>query len=283
MMKINRFFMVACTAIAGASCLIPSVTMASPEAAVASTAIATTSKVLPTKDDITVEPRFFSPNFDVKAHSDSIDYKGGDVSLKDDLDFSAKNSPELVLRFRNLSADWIHAESNGSTNLSGDLKVDNKTFLGGSNIHADSKLNYINLKVTNPLVSVPAVKTTWNYGLSIVNWKMNASGTVSATSGNSTVTQSASASESYTVPIPMVGVGAEASLGGGVSAYANISGLPLASYGHIYDFETGLKYSPTPCLSVDAGYRRIDINVHHGNDRGSFVMDGPWVGLAYTF
>jgi len=281
MVKTNKLSLAVCTAIAGASCLIPSVTMASPVTAVASAAVGTASNVI--LHDVTVEPRLFSPNFDVKAHSDSIDYNGGDVSLKDDLDFSADNAPELVLRYHNLSVDLIHSKSDGSTNLSGNFTVDNKKFVGGSKIHADSKLNYINLKVTNPLVSVPSVKTTWNYGLSVINWKMSANGTASVTSGNTTMTQSASASESYTIPIPMVGVGAEASLGGGVSAYANISGLPLASYGHIYDLETGLKYSPVPAFSLNAGYRRIDINVHHGNDRGSFVLDGPWVGLAYTF
>lgn len=65
--------------------------------------------------------------------------------------------------------------------------------------------------------------------------------------------------------------------------YANISGLPLASYGHFYDLETGLKYKPIPYFSLNAGYRRVDVHVHHGDDRGSFVLDGPWAGISYNF
>ena len=282
----NKKLMAAvCSAVAGAACFTPSVTMASPVAAVEAAAVVaeTASKVLPTSGDFSVEARAFSPSFDVKAHSDSIDYKGGDVSLKDDLGFSDKTAPELVFRYRNLSADWIHVSSSGDAKLQDDMKIDDKTFLKGSGISADSKLNYINVKVTNPLVSVPHLKTTWNYGLSVINWKMSADGTVAASYGGRTYSQSESASESYTVPVPLVGLGAEADLGGGASVYAKISGLPLASYGHVYDLETGVKYSPIPYLTLDAGYRRVDINVHHDDDRGSFVLSGPWAGLSYNF
>lgn len=282
----NKKLMAAvCSAVAGVACFTPSVTMASPVAAVEAAAVVaeTASKVLPTSGDFSVEARAFSPSFDVKAHSDSIDYKGGDVSLKDDLGFSDKTAPELVFRYRNLSADWIHVSSSGDAKLQDDMKIDDKTFLKGSGISADSKLNYINVKVTNPLVSVPHLKATWNYGLSVINWKMSADGTASASYGGRTYTHSESASESYTVPVPLVGLGAEADLGGGASVYAKISGLPLASYGHVYDLETGVKYSPIPYLTLDAGYRRVDINVHHDDDRGSFVLSGPWAGLSYNF
>lgn len=273
-----------CSAVVGASCFWPNVTMASPVPVAAATVAAeAVSNALPSSGDLSAEVRYFSPNLDARAHSDSINYKGGNINLKDDLDFSDKNAPELVLRYRNVSVDWIYATSDGSTKLDGDLKLDNKKFLNGSNIHADSKLNYVNVKVASPIIAAPHIKTTWNYGIAIINWKMSADGTDSETSGSSAAAHSASASESYTVPIPLVGVGAEAELGGGVSAYANISCLPLASYGHFYDLETGLKYKPIPYFSLSAGYRRVDINVHHGDDRGNFVLDGPWAGISYNF
>lgn len=228
--------------------------------------------------DVTVEARFFSPSFDTKVKSDSIKYNNGQVSLKDDLGLSDKNAPELILRYRNMSLDYIHLSNSGSAKLNDTLEVDNKTYQANGSIHTDSKINYLKFTVTNPVLHGPKTELNWNYGISMLNWKLSANGEVN---GPGSYTQSAS--ESYTVPIPMVGIGGKAEVANGLDVYATVSGLPLASYGHIYDFEAGLCYAPIENLAIKAGYRKLDIHVHHGDDDGTFSLGGPWAGLSYQF
>lgn len=268
-----------CSAITGATLVAPVTAMASPAIATA-VAVEAAKNILP---NVEVETRMFSPSFDTKVHSDSINYNGGDVSLKDDLGFDNKKGPEFIVRYRNMSLDWIHASSSGNATLKDDLKIDGKTFSKGSGINSDSDINYVKFTVNRPIMSTPLAGATWNYGIAALNWKLSANGEVTATATGQTATTAQSASEDYTVPIPMVGVGGAATLAPGLGVYANISGLPLASYGHIYDLETGLTYQPVPNLSVRAGYRKIDINVHKDDDRGNFRLAGPFVGFSYSF
>lgn len=94
-----------CSAIAGATIVSPVTAMASPAIATA-VAVEAAKNVLP---NVEVETRMFSPSFDTKVHSDSINYNGGDVSLKNDLGFDNKKGPEFIVRYRNMSLDWIHA------------------------------------------------------------------------------------------------------------------------------------------------------------------------------
>jgi len=165
--------------------------------------------------------------------------------------------------------------------LSDKLEIDNKTYDANinGNINSDSKINYLKFMVTNPVLHAPNAKVDWNYGVAGLNWKLSAIGEV-----NGPVSYTQSASESYTVPIPMVGVGGRVTVSPGLDVYATISGLPLASYGHIYDLETGVSYSPVSNLAVKAGYRKFGIDVPHGNDRGRrFTLGGPWFGLNYQF
>ena len=268
-----------CSAIAVAAVFTPVTAMASPAIATA-VAVEAAKNILP---NVEVETRMFSPSFDVSAHSDSIDYNGRCVSLKNDLGFEDKKGPEFIVRYKNMSLDWVHASSSGNAKLKDDLKLDNKTFSKGSGINSDSNLNYIKFTVTQPIMDTPAAGLSWNYGVAAVNWKMSADGSATMIQGGNTATVSQSASEDYTVPIPMIGLGGAVTVAPGLGAYATISGLPLASYGHIYDLETGITYRPIPSLSVRAGYRRVDINVHHDDDRGEFKLNGPFFGLAYNF
>ena len=65
--------------------------------------------------------------------------------------------------------------------------------------------------------------------------------------------------------------------------YTQFSGMYYATFGHIYDFESGLRYFPTKNFSITAGYRKIDANIHHKNDRGNFKLNGPFAGVRFDF
>ena len=223
------------------------------------------------------EARFFAPHMDAKVSSDSISYNNGKVGLKDTLGFDNDNAPEFIFRYGRFSADWIHVHGTGKATLNDTLKFDDKRLAG--RVKSTSNFDYIKLDMKNPIVSLPLVSFNWNYGLSVLHWKGEVKGNVVGTGLGTT------ASEEYWAPVPYLGLGAAVDLDPAktIKVYANLSGLPLGSYGHFYDLEAGLRYNPIDELVVTAGYRRIDIDGHHDNDKGKITLNGPFAGVAYTF
>lgn len=234
-------------------------------------------------NDWSVEARYFAPKLHAHVKSDSIDYNGGNVNVKDTLGLDDKKAPELILRYRRATLDWIHLKNSGDARLDGTLTVDDKRFAANSKVSSDSKFDYMKLTIKNPLVSTPAASVNWSYGITGIHMSVKVAGDATVSGAGQTATYHQSASESGTVPVPMLGIGAKCPLGNGLEVYGNIEGLPLASYGHIYDLEAGLRYRPVEYLSVNLGYRKIDINVHHDDDEANYSLTGPFFGLAYNF
>ena len=225
-------------------------------------------KVLP----ISIEARYFAPHFDAKVKSDRIRYNGGQVSLKDNLGFDNDKAPELIFRYKRFSADYIHVHGTGNTNLNNDtLRFEGVNFDG--RVHSQSDFHYLKLNVSNPIVSVLGSGVDWSYGLTGMYWK----GKVKGNEANTGL--SASKSKGYGAPIPTIGIGAHAALLPSLSVYANASGLPLGGYGHYYDLEAGLRYTPLEILGVTVGFRRIDVKLKHDDDSAKLKLNGPYAGL----
>ena len=228
----------------------------------------TAQKILP----VSIEARFYAPHFDAKVKSNSIRYNGGQVSLKDNLGFDNDNAPELIFRYKRFTADYIHVHGTGNANLnSGSLRFGGVDFDG--RVHSQSDLHYLKLNVSNPIVSVLGSGIDWSYGLTGVYWR----GKVKGNEVNTGLT--AHKSKEYGAPIPNIGIGAHAALLPSLSVYANISGLPLGGYGHYYDLEAGLRYSPLEILGITVGYRRVEVKLKHNDDSAKMTMNGPYAGL----
>lgn len=232
----------------------------------------TAQKILP----LSVEARFYSPHLDMSVKSDKIYYNDGSVSLKDDLGFGNDNAPEFILRYKRLTLDYIYVKGDGDRNFSGR----NVLTFGGSryhgDVHSESKLHYLKLNVTNPIISVFGSGIGWSYGLTGLSWK-------GSVDGDNTGGRKLKEDEDLKIPLPTLGINAHASLLPSLKAYANLSGLPLGGYGHFYDFEAGVRYNPIDILGVDVGYRRIHVNYHHDDKSGTLTMNGPFAGLRFDF
>ena len=221
----------------------------------------TAQKIFP----FSVEARFYAPHFNAKVKSNKIHYNGGEVGLKDNLGFNNDNAPELIFRYKRFTADYIHVHGTGNTNLSGNLKFGGVDFAG--NVRSQSDLNYLKLTVNNPIISVLGSGVDWSYGLTGIHWK----GKVRDNNNNK--------SKEYGAPIPNIGIGAHAALLPSLSVYANISGLPLGGYGHYYDLEAGLRFTPLEILGITAGFRKIDVTLKHDDDSAKLKLNGPYAGL----
>lgn len=223
-------------------------------------------KILP----ISVEARYFAPHLDVNVKSDKIYYNGGKVGIKDTLDIGNSGAPELLFRYKRFNLDYIHVHGSGDRNFGyNPLTFDGRQFYG--DVHTKSNFDYLKLYMNNPIVSVLGQGVDWSYGLTGVQWK----GTVSNFSG--------SASKRYGAVIPVLGLGAHLSPTPSLRIYANVSGLPLGGYGHLVDFEAGVRYSPLEIVGIDLGYRKIHAKLKHHDDDGTFDLDGPFAGIRVDF
>ena len=232
-----------------------------------------TQKILP----VSIEARFFAPHMELGARSDSIFFNGGEVKLKDTLGLGNDKAPEIIFRYKRFTADYLTVHGSGSRNFSGSNVL---TFAGNhyhGNVDTDSRLHYLKLQVTNPVVSFLGAGVDWSYGLSGVYWKGTVSGREVGT-GNSI-----SRTKEFGAPIPTLGIGAHASLLDTLLFNVHLSGMPLGGRGHFYDFEAGLRYNPLDLLSISVGYRKIHANLKHGGDSGTLDLNGPYAGLRFDF
>ena len=230
--------------------------------------------------NFSIEARYFAPHFDAKVQSDKINYNGGKVGLKDNLGFGNDKAPELILRYKRLSLDYIYVHGTGHTwyGVGNTLTYGGKRYQG--DVKAENTLHYIKLNVTNPIKVNDDGGLTWSYGVTGLLWKGKVKGDAKD-SNNRTYRESRS--ESYGAPIPTLGLGVHANLLPQFNAYANISGLYAGHYGHFYDLEAGIRFKPVPHFAITAGYRKIEAKVHHKDDFGKFKMHGPFAGLRFDF
>ena len=234
------------------------------------------------KFNFSIEGRFFAPHMDIKVQSDKIKYRDGSVGLKDDLGFGDDKAPEVILRYKRFTMDYIHVHGAGNREFT---KASPLLFGGVNlrgNIHSQSDFHYLKLQITNPVNKHYGSGIDWSYGLTGIYWKGSAEGT--PVSENESISKkSITKTEEVGVPVPTLGIGGHAKLYDNINAYAHISGLPLGGYGHFYDFEAGIRFNPTDRFGIDIGYRKIHVNVKHKKDHGTFNLQGYFAGIRYDF
>ncbi|MGD0623579.1 MAG: hypothetical protein ABSB32_02550 [Thermodesulfobacteriota bacterium] len=89
--------------------------------------------------------------------------------------------------------------------------------------------------------------------------------------------------EDKTVPIPMIGLIGRIYPIKWVNLTAKASGLPLGSYGYVFDAEASLNINPIKYLGISAGYRYFSTNLKYSDNSLDYKLDGPFVGLTLRF
>lgn len=89
--------------------------------------------------------------------------------------------------------------------------------------------------------------------------------------------------EDKTVPIPMIGLIGRIYPIKWVNLTAKASGLPLGSYGYVFDAEASLNINPIKYLGISGGYRYFSTNLKYNDNSLDYKLDGPFVGLDLRF
>ena len=92
-----------------------------------------------------------------------------------------------------------------------------------------------------------------------------------------------STDKSFTGVAPTVGFAISTKASKEVNVYAEVSGAPLASYGHLYDYEGGVKYHPSENFNITAGYRVFDMKLKNDDEWAKLKFSGPFFSVDWTF
>ncbi len=218
---------------------------------------------------ISLEMRYFSFGADANLNTSKVNLDGGELDLKNDLRLVDDRATEIIFRYKNFSADWLRMSERGDGNFSDkNLNFGGKSF--SDNVSAKNNLHYVKLSVDNEIISLMGTGANWSYGLAGIYWRGRAENF------------SASSTQNYFVAVPTVGLEIYMAIMSKMKIYSKISGIFLGGIGHLHDFESGLKYSPSKNFSLTAGFRSVGFNLNRKGN-GDFKMVGPFVGLRSDF
>ncbi len=89
--------------------------------------------------------------------------------------------------------------------------------------------------------------------------------------------------EGFTLPIPMVGLIARITPIKWINLTAKASGLPMGSYGHVFDAEAYLEINPIKYVGISAGYRYFSLLGEYDENKLEFKLDGPFAAVKVRF
>lgn len=172
---------------------------------------------------------------------------------------------ELVrLEFNNLNYS-------GNTLLSRSLEFDGATYNAGTRVSSRVQLDYGRIGLVRPLQLERNFQVYSLYDLRLLRVDTSLRG------------QGVSSSDSFTAPFPTVGVGANLRLSRNANLFAEVSGIPLGKYGHVFDAETGIKVEVPNGVELVGGYRSLSIKAASDDDYFRIKVEGPYAGATIKF
>jgi hypothetical protein len=220
-----------------------------------------------------VEIRYWNPSLSSNVQ---VGNGGTNIDAKSTLGIDDKSFTEVRVNVGKTKLAYVDLNYTGNRTLTENFTFNDKTYV--ANEKADSKLDIKYYRIGWDKELAKTEKVTQNLMFDIKVLQMDASVKASL-NGVSVVNES----KSVTAPIPTIGYNIKANVAKNTDVYAEISGLPLGSYGHFYDSELGVKYSTPGNITIGAGYRVFDLDLHKDDDQFKFKMNGPFFNVSYKF
>lgn len=216
-----------------------------------------------------VEVNYWQPSLSggAKVTSGGV---GTAIDVKDDLGFDDKNMADFRLISGITKFSYSSVNFNGSNTINRQIDFNGTTYSASSTVTSDLKLKYFGVDWDQTLDEERGLATALTFG--VKGFQVDAA----LSDGTNDSAKKA------TVGFPVVGFSVRA-ISEKATCFATISGLPLGSYGHFYDAEAGVKFTPSETFSLTAAYRRFDLNVKNDDDFLNFRMSGPYFGAAWHF
>lgn len=230
---------------------------------------------------IELEGRYWFTNLDARARVDSNSLSGTNVDFTDDLDLDDEDAPgvrvTLGLPLNNkIRLAYTFLSFDGDTTLDQSINFNGSTFTAGSQVSSDLEIHYGRLGWIWQPIAIP--------GILKLGPMLELKGVViDANVETRGVSPSIEEGKELGLILPTVGAALDFTAIPKVDLFAEISGLPAGSLGHVLDAEAGIRVNPLPFFTISAGYRLFDVKIEHSDDSVKARLQGPFVGASLRF
>jgi len=222
---------------------------------------------------------FWFPDLSGDVQTDVSGVQGTKFDIKDDLNVGDENFPsgEAFVRFGRLHfrVGYTPVKFDGNKQLTRQIVSNNQTFNVNDNVVSQLDLKMIDGEVQFDLLRPDIAVVGFNLGL-ILKVKY-VDGTVELRSTAATETRD------FKAPIPMVGVAAGVGLiKDMLRADARVTGISYSG-NHLFEGDVFASFSPLPFVSIQGGYRLIDLKIDEDDIEATLKLKGPYLGAQLSF
>src|SRR5512146_315030 len=205
--------------------------------------------------------------------------EGTRFNIKDDLGVGDENflSGEAFVRIGRLHfrVGYTPVEFDGNKQLTRQIVFGGQTFDVNENVVTNLDLKMIDGEAQFDLIRPEFATTNFNLGI-IVKVKY-VDGTVELRSATATETRD------FQAPLPLVGLAAGVgTLNNMRRGDARVSGIAYSG-NHLYEGDLYASFAPFPFVSIQGGYRFIDMRIDEDDIEASIKLKGPYVGAQVSF
>jgi outer membrane protein len=204
---------------------------------------------------------------------------GTEFNIKDDVGIGDENFPsgEVFLRLSRVTfrVGYTPVEFDGNRQLSREIRFGDQIFSVNDNVVSHLDLKMIDGEVQFDLLRPDVAAVSFNLGL-IAKVKY-VDGNVELR--NSTNTEI----RDFKAPIPMVGLAAGVGfLKNMVRADARVTGITYSG-DRLFEGDVYASFSPLPFISIQGGYRLIDLKIDEDDILAKIKLKGPYLGVQLSF
>ncbi|MBI5576028.1 MAG: hypothetical protein HY896_06645 [Deltaproteobacteria bacterium] len=221
---------------------------------------------------------YWFPDLDANVKT-TVSGVTGEFDAKSDLGVGDENFPsgEAFLRVgrAHFRVGYTPVSFDGNNTISRNITFNGQTYTSGTNVITDLELKMADGEFQFDIVRPNVAVANFNLGL-ILKVKY-VDGKVELRSSAQTQTKD------FKAPIPMIGLGAGAGfLKNMVRADARVTGVSYSG-NHLFEGDGFVSFSPVPFVSVQGGYRIIDLKIDDDDIVAKLKLKGPYVGVRLSF
>ncbi len=230
---------------------------------------------------VELEGRYWFTDVKARARVESNSLPATNVDFTKDLGLDDENAPGVRLTFglpfnSKIRLAYTYLNLEGDATLTRNINFGGSTFTANTLVDSDFEFHYGRLGwIWQPIVVPGIVKLGPMFELK--------GGVLDATIETRNAVTSIKESQELGLIVPTIGAALDFTPHRMIHIFAEVSGLPAGSLGHILDAEAGIRFVPVPFLTIAGGYRYFDLKIEHDNDDGSLKLSGPFVGVSLRF
>jgi len=230
---------------------------------------------------VELEGRYWFADIKAKVNIDSSSVPGTTVDFKEDLGIDAEDAPGVRLTFGlpfnskiRLAYTFLHFE--GDATLERTIAFGGSTFAVNTQVDSELDMHYGRLGWIWQPIAIP--------GILKLGPMLELKGVVfDATVETRNASPAIQESKELGLLLPTIGAAVDFTPHRMIHLFAEVSGLPAGSLGHIVDAEAGIRIVPLPFFTIAAGYRLFDLKIEDDDDFGKAKLYGPFVGVSVRF